>query len=86
MRKPFTKAGPGRPKGLQNKATVACKEALQAAFDGIGGVPALIEWAQQDKNRGQFYQLFSKLLPVQITGEGGGPVQIQVTPAQANIA
>lgn len=34
-------AGMGRKKGSLNKTTVACKEALQLAFQGIGGVSAL---------------------------------------------
>jgi hypothetical protein len=33
--------GKGRKKGVPNKTTVACKEALQLAFQGIGGVSAL---------------------------------------------
>ncbi len=58
----------GRQKGTPNKSSVACKEALQLAFDGIGGVPALVAWATNEKNRGEFYKLFSKLLPVQLAG------------------
>lgn len=38
--------GKGRKKGVPNKTTVACKEALQLAFQGIGGVPALQTWAK----------------------------------------
>lgn len=34
-------AGKGRAKGSKNKTTVAVKQALMLAFDGIGGVPAL---------------------------------------------
>jgi hypothetical protein len=53
--------GPGRPKGIPNKATVAAKQAFQMAFDGIGGVDALIGWAQE--NQTDFFKLFSKLIP-----------------------
>ncbi len=55
----------GRPKGSQNKTTVAAKEALQMAFDGIGGVPALIAWAMDEKNQGEFYKIYTKLLPLE---------------------
>lgn len=87
MLKPFDKAGPGRPKGLQNKTTVAAKTAIQAAFDGLGGVPALIKWAKEPKNSGLFYSsIYPRILPHEITGDGGGPVKIEITPTQATIA
>ncbi len=79
MRKPgyqFKKAGPGRPKGLQNKTTVAVKEAFQEAFNGIGGIPAFIAWAQDEKNQGEFYKLFAKLLPLQVSGDKENPLEI----------
>jgi hypothetical protein len=34
-------AGRGRPPGLPNKYTASAKEALEAAFEGLGGVPLL---------------------------------------------
>ncbi len=58
----------GKAKGTLSKTTVAVKEAFQLAFDGIGGVPALITWATDEKNQGEFYKLFAKLLPVQLAG------------------
>lgn len=53
--------GPGRPKGSQNKASVAAKQAFQQAFDQMGGVPALMAWATE--NQTEFFKLFSKLIP-----------------------
>ncbi len=86
MRKPFDKAGPGRPKGLQNKTTMAAKQAIQAAFDGIGGVEALIAWASEEKNKGLFYSsIYPRILPHEVTGDGGGPIQVTITPNQAGI-
>lgn len=35
----------GRPPGAKNKTTSAVKEALTLAFQGLGGVDRLIEWA-----------------------------------------
>ncbi len=54
--------GPGRPKGSKNKASVAAKQAFQEAFDGVGGVEALQNWAKE--NPTDFFKLFSKLIPI----------------------
>lgn len=57
-------AGKGRVKGSKNKATVAVKEALSAAFEGLGGVPKLQTWASE--NQTEFYKLWAKMMPTQI--------------------
>lgn len=64
----------GRQKGTPNKSTAVAKQALELAFDGIGGVPALIKWAE--KNQTEFYKLFTKLLPVQVEGNLDGKIEI----------
>ena len=53
--------GKGRIKGVPNKTTKAVKDALQEAFDGLGGVDALIVWAKTEQT--EFYKLWTKLLP-----------------------
>ena len=59
----------GRPKGSINKTTASAKEAISAAFEGLGGVPALLNWARQEKNQGIFYgNIWTKILPHEITG------------------
>jgi hypothetical protein len=65
----------GRQKGTPNKATAAVKEALTEAFDGLGGIPALIKWGRA--NATEFYKLWSRLLPQEVTGKDGGPIQIE---------
>lgn len=60
-------SGQGRKKGSVNKNTVAVKEALQAAFQGIGGVPKLIAWAEESP--GEFFKLWTKMLPTEIVGD-----------------
>lgn len=60
----------GRPKGSANKSTVAAKEALQMAFEGIGGVAALTAWALNEKNQGEFYKIYAKLLPIDMKHSG----------------
>jgi len=57
----------GSRKGIPNKSTVAVKQALQEAFHGIGGVPALTEWARE--NQGEFYKLYAKLLPTELKAD-----------------
>lgn len=60
----------GRPKGSLNKTTASTKAALTAAFEGLGGVPSLIAWGE--KNRGDFYALWGRLIPkeVDVTSKG----------------
>lgn len=65
-------AGKGRVKGVPNKTTVAVKQALAAAFDELGGVAALAEWARG--NPDDFYKLWVKLLPTEVSGPDGGPI------------
>ena len=73
----------GRPKGSPNKTTAKVKEAMELAFEGIGGVPALIEWAED--NQTEFYKLFVKLLPVQVDANVAGSIAVEhsVSPAVA---
>jgi hypothetical protein len=69
----------GRKKGTLNRSTVVVKEALELAFQGIGGVPALIEWAREERT--EFYKLFAKLLPtyLRVAGPAGGAIQIHTS-------
>ena len=77
--KPYVKGeAPGRLPGFPNKTTVSVKAALEAAFLGLGGVPALIAWAE--KEPAEFYRLWGKLLPRNITLEGGAQLGIVILP------
>lgn len=70
----LTNAGKGRKKGVPNKTTLIAKEAIAVAFDKLGGVDRLVAWAKEDeKNESAFWtSIYPKLLPLQLTGEGGG--------------
>ena len=70
--------GQGRPKGSVSRHTSAVKDAIAAAAEGLGGVERLISWAQEDplNERAFWSSIYPKLIPVQLTGEGGGPIQI----------
>lgn len=71
-------AGPGRPKGVPNKMTQTAKEAIALAAEKLGGADRLVAWAQEEpQNERVFWgTIYPKLLPLQVTGEDGGPVQI----------
>lgn len=69
-------AGKGRPKGVPNKVTGKAKEAIALAFEGLGGVPRLKAWA--DENLTEFYKLWARLIPTEVTGDGGGPVVVRL--------
>lgn len=72
--------GLGRKKGVPNKTTSIAKDALAFAFDKLGGQDALVSWAVSDPdNLKIFYQtIWPKLLPLQVAGEGGGPVLTEI--------
>lgn len=67
---------PGRPKGIPNKTTRAAKEAIAFAADALGGAERLTAWAQEDQanERAFWTTIYPKLLPLQVSGEGGGPL------------
>jgi hypothetical protein len=68
------RAGAGRPKGATNRIPRVAKENIIKAFEDLGGVEGLVAWAVADtKNRGEFYKIYSRLLPIEnnITGADG---------------
>jgi hypothetical protein len=69
-------AGPGRPKGVPNKTTRAAKDAIADAAEALGGAERLTSWAKEDPaNERVFWgSIYPKLLPLQVTGDGGGAV------------
>lgn len=70
----------GRKKGTPNKLTVAAREAMQLAFDGVGGVDGLIQWAKE--NSTEFYKIYARLIPLEVE-HGGNPngdaIKVDVT-------
>lgn len=75
----LTRPGPGRPKGSVNKTTALLKDAILKAAEqaGGGGEEGLVNYltAQAAESPNAFLSLLGKVLPMQITGEDGGPVK-----------
>jgi hypothetical protein len=85
-RKPGTPKTGGRQKGALNKTTRTIKEAIEAAFQGVGGAEYLMQQAQQ--NPQAFLTLLGKIIPAQVqadlTNSDGSfkPAVIQIVAAQ----
>ncbi len=71
----FAKGNPGKPKGATNKTTGLIREMIAQALDEAGGVDYLVERAKDPRTAAAFLGLVGKVMPVQVTGENGGPVQ-----------
>ena len=63
--------------GTKNKVTQSMREAFKDAFDKMGGVDALVEWGSMPQNRGAFYQLASKLIPIEVSGTDGKEIVVK---------
>ena len=77
---PFAKGGPqppnrGRKKGEPNKITSDIKSMIVGALAAKGGEKYLA--LQAEKNPAAFMALVGRVLPLQVTGEGGGALVIR---------
>lgn len=78
-------AGKGRPAGAVNKLTRSVKEAIEAAFQGVGGHEYLMR--QAEENPQAFMTLLGKIIPTQVhndlTSSDGSlkPAVIQIVAA-----
>ena len=60
--------GAGRPAGVPNKLSSTVKDNVIAVFDRLGGAEHMVQWASD--NPTQFYNIYAKLLPLQVNGSG----------------
>lgn len=72
-------AGPGRPKGVPNKATAQVKEMILAALDQSGGVEYLVQRANDPRTASAFLTLVGKVLPMTVAGDAESPVKVEFT-------
>lgn len=68
--------GKGRPKGVVNKNTAALKDMILGALSNVGGIEYLSR--QAEDNPTAFMGLIGKVLPMTVSGEGGGPISINI--------
>ena len=66
--------GRGRPKGAENKLTRAVKDAVQDAFDEVGGAEYLVQVAREDHKT--FCALLGKVIPNQVNASLTGEVKV----------
>ena len=66
----------GRKKGSLNKENKQLREMILTALDKAGGEEYLQK--QADKNPTSFMTLLGKVMPTQLTGEGGGSITVSL--------
>lgn len=67
----------GRKRGVPNKVTGELKEMILTALGEAGGVEYLVR--QAEKSPTAFLALVGKVLPLQVTGENGAPIHVNLT-------
>ena len=66
----------GRQKGVRNKITQGAVANIMGVFEMLGGSKGFAEWAAENKT--EFYRHYSKLIPVQITGDSENPLVTRI--------
>jgi hypothetical protein len=67
----------GSRKGIPNRTTQNIKEAIEGAFDRLGGVEYLVHVGQSDPRT--FCALLAKLLPTKLANADGSPLLAALT-------
>ena len=66
----------GRQRGTPNKLTGTFREALRAVYQGLGGHPAFLLWAQA--NQTEFYKIMARVIPIETEEMNNEPLTITV--------
>lgn len=80
--------GKGKPKGVLNKVTRTMKQIMEEAVTKVDNNPktSLASLASDGKQgKAVFWQVASKLLPVQLTGDKANPIVVNITSKDASI-
>ena len=64
-----------RTVGAKNKISGMAKENIAAVFTRLGGTAAMAKWAED--NKGEFYRIYSRLLPHEVSGPDGGAIPVE---------
>jgi hypothetical protein len=74
------RAGAGRPKGSLNKTTAILKDAVLLAAEQAGEKEGMVGYLKKQavENPPAFLTLLGKVLPLQVTGDGGGALQVTI--------
>lgn len=66
----------GRKVGTPNQFTAKLKEAMEFAFEEMGGQDGFLQWARREPRA--FYQIIMRSMPkdVRVSAEDGGPIRI----------
>ena len=67
----------GRAKGTPNQLTASIKEAIERAFDELGGTSYLVHVGRNDPRT--FCSLLSRLLPTKLANADGSPLLAALT-------
>ena len=73
----------GRPVGSRNRFS-QLKEAFVEAFEGIGGVDSLMEWARDNKDK--FYPLMVRIFPKEVELKERSSADMHVSILELNAA
>lgn len=70
----------GRPPNAPNKITRLSKDNITQAFEELGGVDGMVQWAMaSNQNLTEFYKIYAKLLPRQLDVKNdGNPLSLTV--------
>lgn len=70
----------GRQKGTPNKTTALLKDAILKAAELAGGTDGMVGYLrkQAKDNPGPFLALLGKVLPMQVTGEDGEAIKLEI--------
>ena len=75
----FKRGNPGRPKGAKDKIARTVKENIEKAFEDLGGIDGLVEWAKKNNgNREKFYQWYFSMLPKSESIEFPGGLDVTI--------
>ena len=77
----------GRRKGTPNKITVDMRRAVLNAFERLGGEEYLTRFgrSKSDANRRALVALFGKMIPLQVGGTPGEPIQVTVSKEESKL-